>query len=177
MLRCYANIQAEEKLEQHQKSCGDHYHVVLQILQKFKTILNMKTDEMKEVAGNILKHSLQNKSLKSPFIVACDVETMFLDKDNQLKLRKLRKSKDNSFAVKAIEHLPIGFVLTVHYLKIYSERKIKMILIDDPKIKYNEARVFCLGEKKIYKRYLKNQKIERSLSLHRKVLSCCSFIV
>ena len=55
----------------------------------------MKTDEMKEVAGNILKHPLQHKSLKTPFIVACDVETMFLDKDDQLKLRKLRKSKDN----------------------------------------------------------------------------------
>ena len=103
----------------------------------------MKTDEMKEVAGNISKHSLQYKSLKSPFIVACDVEIMFLDKDDQLKLRKLRKNKDNSFAVKAIEHLPIGFVLAVYYLKIYFERKIKMILIDDQKIKYNKARVFA----------------------------------
>lgn len=42
---------------------------------------------------------------------------MFVDTNDQLKLRELRKNKDKSFTVKTSEHIPIGFVFTIHYLK------------------------------------------------------------
>ena len=50
---------------------------------------------MEEVAGNILKHSLQNKYLQSPFIIDYDFETTFADTNGPSKpgeLKKIQKS-------------------------------------------------------------------------------------
>ena len=48
---------------------------------------------MEEATGNVLKHSLQNKSLESPFIIICNFETMIVETNDQSKLGELRKNK------------------------------------------------------------------------------------
>ena len=71
---------------------------------------------------NLLKHSLQNKSLQLPFIVVFDFETMIVETDNQLKLEN-KENKDELFTVKTGEHLPLGFALTVYYYLEAMERE------------------------------------------------------
>ena len=52
---------------------------------------------MEKVCGNILKHSLLKEFSQHSVVT-----------DNQLKLRILRKNKDELFTVKTGEHIPIG---------------------------------------------------------------------
>lgn len=53
-----------------------------------------ETIELQEVTANMLKHSLQNKSLQPPVIGAYDFELIFRDTDDQSKLGELRKNKN-----------------------------------------------------------------------------------
>lgn len=53
-----------------------------------------ETIELQEVTSNMLKHSLQNKSLQPPVIGAYDFEMIFRDTDDQSKLGELRKNKN-----------------------------------------------------------------------------------
>ena len=73
---CFDNFQTDKKLEQHQKSYRDYDDAELEIPRKFKTIWNKETNEIEDVAGTILNHSLQNESLQPPFITVYDFETM-----------------------------------------------------------------------------------------------------
>lgn len=53
-----------------------------------------ETIELQEVTSNMLKHSLQNKSLQPPVIGAYDFDLIFRDTDDQSKLGELRKNKN-----------------------------------------------------------------------------------
>ena len=60
------------------------------------------------------KHSLLDKSVKRPFCPFFeDFQTMIVETDNQSKLGKLIKNKDESFAVKPGENIPIPCALDV----------------------------------------------------------------
>ena len=61
---------------------------------RFKKIIITETNELQKVTANMLKHSLQNKSLQPPVIGAYDFELIFRDTDDQSKLGELRKNKN-----------------------------------------------------------------------------------
>ena len=44
-----------------------------------------------------------------------DFETMIAETDNQSKLEKLKKNKDESFTVTTSKHIPKGFALAIFY--------------------------------------------------------------
>ena len=68
-LNCFCDFQADEKLKEHEKSCRNHHYAQLEIPAKFKRFLNKKNVKLVKVRGNLLKHSLLNKSLQPHFIV------------------------------------------------------------------------------------------------------------
>lgn len=67
----------------------------------------------------ILGHLLQKKSLQAPFIIVYEFDKMIVETDEQ---SNLGKNKDKSFTVKTSEHIPIGFVLAVHYLESIGDK-------------------------------------------------------
>ena len=73
------SLQTDEKLEQYEKPCRDHDHVELEIPQKAEIIFNRETNKIMEVARNILKHSLQNNSLRPFFVFVSDFETTIVE--------------------------------------------------------------------------------------------------
>lgn len=82
-------------IEHYQMPCKDHKHAELQISQQIKKKKKItETIELQEVTSNMLKHSLQNKSLQPPVIGAYDFELIFRDTDDQSKLGELRKNKN-----------------------------------------------------------------------------------
>lgn len=72
--------------------------------KKFKIVLDKGTNEMEEMAGNITKHQIRNNYLHSHFFIACNVETMIVETNNQSKLEELRKNINKSYTIKSAEH-------------------------------------------------------------------------
>ena len=83
----------------------------MKISEKFKTILNKETDKKEKVAGDILKHLLQNKSMQLLLIVVYDFETMTVETDDPSKPEELRKK---SSTIKTSEHITIWFALAIY---------------------------------------------------------------
>ena len=52
-LNCFCNFQTDQILKKHEKFGTDHDYIDLEMLKKFKTLLNKLTNEMEEVAGNV----------------------------------------------------------------------------------------------------------------------------
>ena len=84
----------------------------MKISEKFKTILNKETDKKEKVAGDILKHLLQNKSMQLLLIVVYDFETMTVETDDPSKPEELRKNKSST--IKTSEHITIWFALAIY---------------------------------------------------------------
>ena len=62
----------------------------MEIPENFKTFLNKDIAEMENVPGDIVKHSLLNKSLQSPFIVVLGFLAMIIETNNKKWQKKLR---------------------------------------------------------------------------------------
>ena len=82
-LNYFCNFQTDEILKKHELLCKDFYYCKRIIPIKFKTILNKAINEIKEEAGNILKHQLENKSLYQLFFAIYDFETIIIEIDDQ----------------------------------------------------------------------------------------------
>lgn len=60
----------------------NHNHIDLEIAEKFTTVLNKKTNKLKEKPGNTWKRLLRDKSLHLPIIAIYDFDTVIVYTDD-----------------------------------------------------------------------------------------------
>ena len=92
-LNCFNSYIAKEKLKKHRNVCENHDHCYV---------------EMPEKVNKIFKYNYGEKSIKGPFIIYADIESLLE------KLNTCHNNPEKSSATKKDKHTPSGYSLFTH---------------------------------------------------------------
>ena len=92
-LNCFQSYTTENKLKKHKKVCGNHDCCYV---------------EMPEEDNKILEYNRGEKSMKVPFIIYADLESLFE------KMNTCHNNPEKSSTTKINKHAPSGYSLFTH---------------------------------------------------------------
>ena len=92
-LNCFQSYTTENKLKKHKKVCEDHDYCYV---------------EMPEKDNKILKNNHGQKSIKVPFIIYADLESLLE------KMNTCHNNPEKSSTIKRNKHTPSGYSLFTH---------------------------------------------------------------